>query len=231
MVKLYLGCSFPNFQAKASSSSTTGGMLDLYKHIESNWAILFSHPADFTPVCTTELARAVELNDDFVNRRCKLIALSCNDVTSHESWSADIMAHCKRRGKPLPFPIIADETREIANMLNIIDPEEVDSKTKMPLTSRAVFFINPKKEMRSMILYPATTGRSFDEILRVLDSLQLTEQHPVATPEGWKVGGECMVVPTLKEEEAKQKLPKGFNMEEMPSGKPYMRFTPQPNKG
>lgn len=150
------------------------------------WGILFSHPADFTPVCTTELARVLELHSEFNKRHVKCIALSCDPVNKHKKWQDDIKVYAKYNKSEFPYPIIADERRMIATLLGMLDPDEVDSDG-IPLTARAVFIIDPKKKMRLSILYPATTGRNFTEILRVVDSLQLTDKHKVATPVDWVV--------------------------------------------
>lgn len=202
--------------------------LDLYEYISNDkWCIFFSHPADYTPVCTTELSEAVRLVDEFNKRSCKLVAFSCNSFDSHQGWSKDIL---KTAGwcidSDFPFPIIVDEKRIFANQFLIMDPQEKDTQG-LPLTCRAVFFISPDKKLKAKILYPATTGRSFTEILRVLDSLQLTDKFPVATPEGWRVGEKCMVVPTLDDEKARQIL-NTFETVDLPSQKKYMRYTPYP---
>lgn len=220
-----LGDIFPDF-----SADTSNGKVDsFHKWIgEGSWAILFSHPADFTPVCTTELSRVAELKDEFVKRNVKLIALSCDGVESHKQWAADVIAYsgkCKSEGG-LPFPIIADEERKLAVQLGMIDPDE-RTKEGLPLTARAVFVIGPDKKLKLSLLYPATTGRNFDEILRVIDSLQLTATKKVATPVDWQLGDKCMVVPSLSNAEALELFPK-MEKKELPSGKEYLRFTPQP---
>jgi len=243
---LKLGDKFPDFKA----NSTEGEIESFYEWIgEGNWAILFSHPADFTPVCTTELARAAILHGQFEQRKTKLIALSCDSVEMHEKWSPDIVAYCYRHSKTpeggkwcpmdgdchkgvqaeeMPFPIIADENRELATLLGMLDPDEKDSKG-IPLAARAVFIIDPSRRLKLSFLYPATTGRNFDEILRVLDSLQLTAEKKVATPVDWKAGDDCMVLPSLSDEEAAQLFGKD-NVKPLcvPSGKHYLRLTPQP---
>jgi len=219
---LNLGDEFPNFKA-----DTTTGPIEFHEWIGDSWAILFSHPADFTPVCTTELGRVANLIPEFEKRGVKVIALSCDSVESHKKWIQDIKSYAKHSGDGFPYPIIDDETRELAVRLGMVDPVEKD-KDGLPLTCRAVFVIGPGKKLRLMMLYPATTGRNFDEILRAIDSLQLTDKKKVATPADWKSGGECMVLPTLKEEEANELFPKGFFVINLPSGKPYLRITPQP---
>lgn len=216
-----LGDEFPNFQA-----DTSDGQMDFHNFIADSWAILFSHPADYTPVCTTELARVAQLVPEFEKRGVKLAALSCNDVTSHQGWIKDIKTFLKPDEEFL-YPIVADEKRELAVKLGMIDPDEKDAKG-LPLTARAVFIIGPDKKLKLSLLYPATTGRNFDEILRVVDSLQLTATKKVATPADWKKGGDCMVLPTVKQEDIAELFPKGVTVREMPSGKNYMRYTPQP---
>nr|XP_012134780.1 PREDICTED: peroxiredoxin-6 isoform X3 [Megachile rotundata] len=176
-----LGETFPNFVA-----DTQIGQINFHDWLGDSWGILFSHPNDFTPVCTTELARVLKLMPEFKELGVKVIALSCNSVDSHCKWIEDIKAFADVTDKEFPYPIIEDETRKLATLLGMLDPAEVDSNG-IPLTARAVFIIDPAKKMRLSILYPATTGRSFDEILRVIKSLQLTEKHKVATPVEWKV--------------------------------------------
>ncbi|XP_069718344.1 peroxiredoxin-6 [Phaenicophaeus curvirostris] len=195
---------------------------------ECRWGILFSHPRDFTPVCTTELGRAAKLAAEFSKRNVKMIALSIDSVQDHLGWSKDINAYNgEQPEEKLPFPIIADANRELAIKLGMLDPDERD-KDGMPLTARVVFIFGPDKKLKLSILYPATTGRNFDEILRVVDSLQLTAYKKVATPVDWKPGDSVMVVPTLPDEEAKKLFPKGVFTKDLPSGKKYLRYTPQP---
>jgi len=217
-----LGDTFPNFQAEAFGHD---GTLDFYEFLDNQWGILFSHPADYTPVCTTELAKAADMVECFKKRNCKILGLSCNDKTSHEGWCKDICQF--GRVSHVPYPIIADTDRNLANKLGIMDPNEKDRKG-LPLTCRSVFFISPAKKVLSLILYPATTGRSFDEILRVLDSLQLTSTYPVATPEGWKCGQKCIVDPKIADDEVTKRFPKGVVPVPLPSGKNYLRITPDP---
>ncbi|CAL1280649.1 unnamed protein product [Larinioides sclopetarius] len=217
-----LGDVFPDFSAE-----TTIGTIQFHEWIGDSWAILFSHPADFTPVCTTELGEVAKLAPEFEKRNVKLIALSCDDVLSHKKWIEDIKVFACLKGEGFPFPIIADEKRERAVQLGMLDPDEKD-KAGMPLTCRAVFIIGPDKKLKLSILYPATTGRNFSEVLRVVDSLQLTMNKKVATPANWTAGGDCMVLPTIKQEELATLFPKGVTVKEMPSGIPYLRFTPQP---
>ncbi|XP_029056304.1 peroxiredoxin-6 isoform X1 [Osmia bicornis bicornis] len=216
-----LGETFPNFVAE-----TQIGQINFHDWLGDSWGILFSHPNDFTPVCTTELARVVKLIPEFEQLGVKVIALSCNSVDSHRKWIEDIKAFAQVTDKEFPYPIIEDETRKLATLLGMLDPAEVDSKG-IPLTARAVFIIDPAKKMRLSILYPATTGRSFDEILRVIKSLQLTEKHKVATPVDWKNGDHVMIQPTVSDEEAK-KLYDNIEILTLPSGKNYLRMVPQP---
>lgn len=214
---LNLGDEFPNI-----SIDTTVGRLKFHDWLGGSWAMLFSHPRDFTPVCTTELSRLVLLKDEFKKRGLKTIALSCDSVENHSLWAKDIQAY-SRVPEELPFPIIADPDRSIARLLKMIDPDELDLQG-MPVTCRAVFVIGPDRRLKLSILYPATTGRNFDEILRAVDSVQLTAKQKIATPADWKLGDKCMVIPSLSAEEADKLFP---NMEvlAMPSGKEYMRFT------
>ncbi|CAG4942270.1 unnamed protein product [Colias eurytheme] len=221
---MYLGEKFPNF-----SANTTEGKIDFHNWIGNSWAILFSHPSDFTPVCTTELARLVKLFPEFQKRNVKVIGISCDSVSSHVEWCKDIKSYagCNEEEK-FPYPIIEDEDRTIASKLGMIDKDELDAKG-MPLSARAVFIIDPTKKYRLSILYPATTGRNFDEILRVIDSLQLTEKNKVATPADWKMGDDCMVLPTVPEDELDKSFPQGVTVVQVPSGKAYLRKTACPN--
>ncbi|XP_050399278.2 peroxiredoxin-6 [Patella vulgata] len=217
-----LGDVFPNFDA-----DTTSGRINFHEWLGNDWAILFSHPADYTPVCTTELGRVVKLVPEFQKRNVKLIALSCDDVNSHNGWAKDVLRFAEDKSGTLPYPIIADTDRSLAVKLGMVDPDERDA-AGMPLTCRAVFIIGPGKKLKLSLLYPATTGRNFDEILRVVDSLQLTATHKVATPVDWRPGQECMVVPSVSKEDAAKLFPKGVKTVEVPSGKSYLRFTPAP---
>ncbi|XP_045510091.1 peroxiredoxin-6 [Colias croceus] len=221
---MYLGEKFPNF-----SANTNEGKIDFHNWIGNSWAILFSHPSDFTPVCTTELARVVKLVPEFQKRNVKVIGISCDSVSSHVEWCKDIKSYagCNEEEK-FPYPIIEDEDRTIASKLGMIDKDELDAKG-MPLSARAVFIIDPTKKYRLSILYPATTGRNFDEIIRVIDSLQLTEKNKVATPADWKMGDDCMVLPTVPEDELDKSFPQGVTVVQVPSGKAYLRKTACPN--
>ncbi|CAI5776340.1 peroxiredoxin-6 isoform X1 [Podarcis muralis] len=223
MPGLLLGDEAPNFHA-----DTTHGPLRFHDFLGNSWGILFSHPRDFTPVCTTELGRAAKLAPEFAKRNIKMIALSIDDVKDHLCWSKDINAYNGDEAKEqLPFPIIADSKRELAVQLGMLDPDERD-KDGIPLTARVVFVFGPDKKLKLSILYPATTGRNFDEILRVVDSLQLTAAKKVATPVDWKPGDQVMVIPSVPEEEADKLFPGGVCTKELPSGKKYLRYTPQP---
>jgi 1-Cys peroxiredoxin 6 len=219
---LNLGDTFPNFTAE-----TTSGTIDFYSWLEDKWGVLFSHPADFTPVCTTELGAVAKIAPEFTKRNAKIIALSCDPVTSHQEWIQDIKSYNKIPSDGFPYPIISDPDRELAIRFGMLDPVEKD-KAGLPLTCRAVFIISPDKKLKLQILYPATTGRNFDEILRVLDSLQLTAYSKVATPANWMSGGDCMILPTVTNEDATRIFVKGFKTAEVPSKKPYIRITPQP---
>ncbi|XP_051951426.1 peroxiredoxin-6-like [Xyrauchen texanus] len=220
MPGILLGDVFPDFEAE-----TTIGKIKFHDFLGNSWGILFSHPRDFTPVCTTELARAAKLSDEFKKRGVKMIALSIDSVEDHRKWSEDIMAFNQEKTcSPLPYPIIADAKRELSVLLGMLDPDERD-KDGMPLTARCVFVIGPDKRLKLSILYPATTGRNFDEILRAIDSLQLTAVKKVATPVDWKPGQEVMVIPSLSDEEANKFFPAGFTTKEVPSGKKYIRYT------
>ncbi|CAH1183698.1 unnamed protein product [Phaedon cochleariae] len=221
---VHLGEIFPNFTAK----STIGNIV-FHDWLKDSWGILFSHPADFTPVCTTELAKLLKLYPEFEKRNTKVIALSCDSLDSHHKWSNDIKVYGGYSGNEihnLPYPIIADEDRELATELEMIDPDEKDS-LGIPVTARAVFIVDSNKKLRLSILYPATTGRNFDEILRVLDSLQLCDKHKVATPVNWMPGEDVMVQPTVSEDEVKTLFP-SLTVVALPSGKEYIRKTPQP---
>jgi len=210
---LHIGSEAPDF-----TQDSTEGRINFHDWIGNQWAVLFSHPKDFTPVCTTELGLVANIKSDFEKRNCKVIALSVDDVKSHQGWIGDIEDTQHAR---MNFPIIADPDKKVSKLYDMIHPEWNDT-----LTVRSVFFIDPKKKIRAMLTYPASTGRNFDEILRVLDSLQLTDNHMVATPANWKQGGDCVIVPSLTDPEViKQKFPKGYKQL-----RPYLRMTPQPNK-
>ncbi|NP_001191508.1 glutathione peroxidase [Aplysia californica] len=214
-----LGDVFPNFTA-----NTSKGEIKFHDWLGGSWAILFSHPADYTPVCTTELARVVTLAPEFEKRGVKLIALSCDGVNSHVGWGKDVMTFAGGKQDDLPYPIVADEERKLAVELGMIDPDE-RTKEGLPLTARAVFIIGPDKKLKLSLLYPATTGRNFNGILRVVDSLQLTATQKVATPVDWEKGQKCMVLPTIPMDEARKLFP-NMEVRDVPSGEGYLRFTP-----
>lgn len=218
---LKLGDIVPDFTADSSQ-----GPIHFHVYISQSWAILFSHPADFTPVCTTELGSLARLMPEFERRGVRVLALSCNDAETHRSWVRDIESFTP--GATVTYPIVADPNREVALKYGMLDPAEKDS-AGVPLTARAVFVVGPDKTLKLSILYPATTGRNFTEILRVLDSLQLTASYSVATPVDWKAGEKCMVLPSLSDAAAMEKFPKGFETVAVPSGKAYIRLTPQPD--
>lgn len=212
-MSLRLGDTVPNF-TQASSE----GDIDFYSWAGDSWVVLFSHPADYTPVCTTELGMVAKLKPEFDQRNVKVIALSVDGVESHKGWIGDINETQKTT---VNYPILADEDKKVSDLYDMIHPESLNN-----LTVRTVFIIDPQKKLRLNITYPASTGRNFDEILRVIDSLQLTDNYQVATPVNWQDGGDCVIVPSLKDPEVlKEKFPKGY--EEV---KPYLRMTPQPNK-
>jgi len=209
-MSLRLGDTAPDFHAE-----TTSGPINFHDWLGDSWAVLFSHPRDFTPVCTTELGYVARLRPEFEKRGVKAIGLSIDPVTSHQGWAADIK---DVTGHALNFPLIPDHDRRIAKLYDMIHPNASDTATV-----RSVFVIDPKKKIRLFITYPQTTGRNFDEILRVIDSLQLTDGHRVATPVNWKPGEDVIIVPAVTDEEARAKFPKGWR-----ALKPYLRLTPQP---
>jgi len=218
-----LGQVVPNFTAKASGL----GEIDFHEFIgkeAGSWVILFSHPADFTPVCTTELAAFAKAMPELAKRNVRPIALSCDDVESHVAWGEDVKAYgCMEEFK---IPIIADPSRDIANAYGMMDPVEKD-KAGLPLTARSVFVIGPDMKLKLSILYPATTGRNVEEVLRAIDSLQLTATKKVATPVNWKVGDDVIVPPNVTADEVAQIFP-DVKIHELPSGKQYLRSTKMP---
>jgi len=210
---LRLGDIVPDF-----TQDSTDGVISFHEWIGDQWAILFSHPKDFTPVCTTELGEVARLKSEFDSRNVKAIALSVDDVASHNGWVGDIE---ETQGSKLNFPILADPDRKVSDLYDMIHPNANNT-----LTVRSVFIIDPNKKLRLTLTYPASTGRNFAEILRVIDSLQLTDHYSVATPVNWTDGGDCVIVPSIQDpEEIKAKFPKGYT-----ALKPYLRMTPQPNK-
>jgi len=209
---LRLGDEAPNFTAE-----TTEGTINFHEWLGDGWGILFSHPKDFTPVCTTELGAVAKIMDEFKKRNVKVLAVSVDPLDSHKGWINDIN---ETQNCTVSYPIIADPDRTVANLYDMIHPNALDN-----MTVRSVFIIGPDKKIKLTLTYPASTGRNFDEILRVVDSLQLTAKHQVATPANWKDGEDCIIVPAVKDEEIPSKFPKGHR-----AVKPYLRFTPQPNK-
>ncbi|MGD1908765.1 MAG: peroxiredoxin [Leptolyngbyaceae cyanobacterium] len=210
---LRLGDTVPNF-----TQQSTIGEIDFYDWAGDSWVVLFSHPADYTPVCTTELGTVANLKAEFDARNVKAIALSVDDVESHKGWIKDIE---ETQSATMNYPILADGDRKVSDLYDMIHPNASNT-----LTVRTVFIISPDKKLKLNLTYPASTGRNFAEILRVIDSLQLTAYHSVATPANWNDGDDCVIVPSIKEpEELKQKFPKGYT-----EVKPYLRMTPQPNK-
>ena len=207
---LRLGDAAPDFTAES-----TAGPIRFHEWVGDDWAILFSHPRDFTPVCTTELGYVARLKPEFEKRGVKAIGLSVDPLDSHKGWLEDIQA---TQGHAVNFPIVADPDKKVANLYGMIHPSHDEV-----YTVRTVFVIDPKKKIRLLITYPQTTGRNFDEILRVIDSLQLTDAHRVATPVNWKQGEDVIIVPAVTDEEAKVKFPKGWK-----ALTPYLRLTPQP---
>ncbi|MGQ0520329.1 MAG: peroxiredoxin [Actinomycetota bacterium] len=209
---LQLGDPAPDFTAE-----TTEGKLNLYEFLGDGWGVLFSHPRDFTPVCTTELGRVAKLKDEFTKRNTKVIGLSVDSVDDHERWAEDI---AETQGARVNFPMIGDPDRSIADLFGMIHPNASDTQTV-----RSVFIIGPDKKIKLTLTYPQSTGRNFDEILRVIDSLQLTANYQVSTPADWKDGEDVIIIPAVSDEQAREKFPKGWDAK-----KPYLRLTPQPNK-
>lgn len=205
-----IGDDAPNFTAE-----TTEGEINFYDYLGDDWGVLFSHPKDFTPVCTTELGAAAKLKPEFDKRGVKIIGLSVDPSDAHEKWSADIE---ETQGARVNFPLIADSDKKVADLYDMIHPNASDTATV-----RSVFVIGPDKKIKLSLTYPASTGRNFDEILRVIDSLQLTAKHSVATPANWKNGEDVIIVPAVTNEQAKEKFPDGWN-----EIKPYLRVVKQP---
>jgi thioredoxin-dependent peroxiredoxin len=211
MATIRLGDTAPNFKAQTSE-----GEIDFYEFLGNGWGVLFSHPADFTPVCTTELGTTAKLKDEFEKRNIKVIALSVDSLESHQEWIKDIN---ETQNTEVNFPIIADENRKISELYDFIHPN-----ANATATVRSVQIIAPDKTVKLIITYPASTGRNFNEILRVIDSLQLTANYHVATPANWQKGEDVVIIPAVKDEEIEAKFPKGHKRV-----KPYLRVTPQPN--
>jgi thioredoxin-dependent peroxiredoxin len=209
---LRIGETVPDFTAE-----TTEGPIKFHEWIGDKWAILFSHPKDFTPVCTTELGYMAGLKPEFEKREVKVLGLSVDPVDSHKKWAEDIK---ETQGNAINFPVIADQDKKVALLYDMIHPEVSDV-----FTVRSVFVIGPDKKVKAMLTYPASTGRNFDEILRLVDSCQLTAKYSVATPVNWKHGEDCIIVPSVSDEQAKEKFPGGWK-----TLKPYLRVVPQPGK-
>jgi len=209
---LRIGDTVPDFTAE-----TTDGPISFHEWLGSGWGVLFSHPKDFTPVCTTELGEVARLKPQFEKRGVKVIGLSVDPTDSHNKWAKDIE---ETQGHALNFPVIADSEKKVADLYDMIHPNASDT-----FTVRSVFVIGPDKKVKATLTYPASTGRNFDEILRLIDSLQLTAKYSVATPVNWKQGEDCIIVPAVSDEQAKEKFPGGWK-----TLKPYLRIVPQPGK-
>ncbi|MCC2682132.1 MAG: 1-Cys peroxiredoxin [Nitrosospira multiformis] len=210
---LRLGDTAPDFEQESSI-----GRIKFHEWIDDSWVVLFSHPADYTPVCTTELGMTAKLKSEFDKRNVKAIGLSVDPVAKHTGWIKDIE---ETQGCTVGFPIIADEDRKVAALYDMIHPNQSET-----MTVRSLFVIDPKKKVRLILTYPMSTGRNFDEVLRVIDALQLTDNYTVATPANWNDGGDVIIPLTIRDEEViKQKFPKGYT-----APRPYLRITPQPNK-
>lgn len=209
---LRLGDDAPNFNAQ-----TTEGSIDFHQWLDQSWGILFSHPKDFTPVCTTELGAVAKMKQEFQKRNVKVIAISVDGLQSHHGWIGDIN---ETQNTTMNFPIIADPDRSVANLYDMIHPKADDTATV-----RSVFIIGPDKKIKLTLTYPASTGRNFLELLRVIDSLQLTAHHKVATPANWQDGQDCIIVTAVKDADVPALFPKGAR-----TVKPYLRYTPQPNR-
>jgi alkyl hydroperoxide reductase subunit AhpC len=207
-----LGDTAPDFTAE-----TTEGTINFHEWLGDSWGVLFSHPKDYTPVCTTELGMTAKLKPEFEKRNVKVIGLSVDPLDSHQGWAKDIE---ETQGTAVNFPIIADADRKVSDLYDMIHPNASET-----FTVRSVYVIGPDKKVKLTLTYPASTGRNFLEILRVIDSLQLTAKHSVATPANWQDGDDCIIVPAVSDEDAKEKFPAGWK-----TVKPYLRITPQPNK-
>jgi alkyl hydroperoxide reductase subunit AhpC len=211
-MSLRLGDPAPNFRAQ-----TTEGEIDFYEYLGNNWGVLFSHPADYTPVCTTELGRTALLKEEFAKRNVKVLAVSVDPLEKHHGWVSDIN---ETQNCTVDFPLIADEDRQVANLYDMIHPN-----ASATATVRSLFIIGPDKTIKLIITYPASTGRNFNEVLRVIDSLQLTSKFSLATPANWKQGEDAIVVPAVSTEDAIKRFPKGVRVV-----KPYLRYTPVPEE-
>jgi alkyl hydroperoxide reductase subunit AhpC len=211
-MSIRLGDDAPDFTAE-----TTEGTINFHEFLGDGWGVLFSHPKDYTPVCTTELGMAAKMKPEFDKRNVKMIGLSVDPLDSHAGWAKDIE---ETQGTALNFPVIADADRKVSDLYDMIHPNASDT-----FTVRSVYVIGPDKKVKLMLTYPASTGRNFDELLRVIDSLQLTANYSVATPVNWKDGDDCIIGMSVTDEEAKEKFPAGWK-----TIRPYLRVTPQPNK-
>lgn len=209
---IQLGDTAPNF-----TQQSTEGTINFHDWLGDSWCVLFSHPRNFTPVCTTELGAVAKLKHEFDKRGVKVLGLSVDPLADHEAWAKDIE---ETQGAALNFPLLADADRTVSSLYGMIHPNASDT-----MTVRSVFIIGPDKKIKLTLTYPASTGRNFDEVLRVIDSLQLTAKHKVATPANWKDGQDCIIVPAVSDGDAEKMFPKGFKRV-----KPYLRITPQPNK-
>lgn len=207
---LHLGDTAPDF-----TQQSTDGPIHFHEYLGDSWGVLFSHPADFTPVCTTELGTVARLKPEFDRRNVKVVGLSVDPLSDHEAWSRDIE---ETQGTALNFPLLADADRAVSDLYDMVPPAAENN-----LTVRSVFIIGPDKKIKLILTYPASTGRNFDEILRVIDSLQLTAEHKLATPADWKSGEDCIIVPAVSNQEAETLFPAGFR-----EIKPYLRTTPDP---
>jgi thioredoxin-dependent peroxiredoxin len=218
MTDLRIGSTAPDFRAE-----TTHGTINFHDWIGDGWAILFSHPKDFTPVCTTELGEVARLSDEFAKRNTKVIGLSVDKIGDHEGWMEDIK---DVTGQTVDFPMIGDHDLNVSKLYNMLPADETDTEGRTAAnnaTVRTVYIIGPDKKIKAMLIYPMTSGRNFAEILRLLDSIQLTEKHSVATPVNWNPGDECIIPPSVSDEQAKAKYPDGWK-----TLKPYLRTIPQP---
>ncbi|KAK8671257.1 hypothetical protein V6N13_037856 [Hibiscus sabdariffa] len=217
MPGITIGDTVPNLEVE-----TTHGKFKLYDYFNNGWTIVFSHPADFTPVCTTELGKMAAYLPEFEKRGVKLLGFSCDDVQSHKEWIKDVEAYTP--GCKVTYPIVADPSREIIKQLNMVDPNERDSSGNQ-LPSRALHIVGSDNKIKLSFLYPATTGRNMDEVLRAMDSLLKASKYKVATPANWKQGDPVVISPQVSNEEAKQVFPQGFETKNLPSGKEYLRLT------
>ena len=218
MTALAIGSTAPDFTAE-----TTQGSINFHDWIGDSYAILFSHPKDYTPVCTTELGEVARLRDEFARRNTKVIGLSVDKVGDHQGWAEDIR---DVTGQTVNFPIIGDYDLKVSKLYNMLPAEETETEGRTAATNatvRTVYIIGPDKKIKAMLIYPMSSGRNFGEILRLLDSIQLTAKHSVATPVNWQQGDECIIVPSLSDEQAKEKFPGGWK-----TVKPYLRTVPQP---